>query len=560
MAVIEMTGVVRSVTPTPVASALDTSSTLGGWTYPWGFPIVEPGSANPLQGAFATPPTVAVSAPPSFSASGRIGGFVDDLYYRVHVRPGVLELGNLLSSQTRAIEVWNAHFEGKTLEAIDAEGLDGIVLTQPEVPPTVFGALESRIYQVSISTNGAPTIDGRYVFDFGDEEPTLRITGRRVVLWPFIPQTKFRESLEWQTDLLQAYSSEQRLALRTAPRQRFLYEFQLLPQQYSRAKAISTQWAHRVYGVPVWGELTRLGQLLEGQTSLVFDATSADYRNNDIALVWQDDETFLTIETVGASATGLELKVPLGRSFDNAYVMPLRYARTLNGTEFTRRPDDVTMARLEFLVTNNIDLGASVGLPQYRGKDVLMDRSVTLSDLAEKIVRPVDQFDNGSGPITADPQRGYPDRMETLGLDALSKAEAWRYRTWLHARRGKQKGFWLPGWNRDLLILANVDSAATSITVRPIGYPLYYGVSDIMLVLTDGSVFYNRVLSGSTDTDGNEVLSLGGGFGRSFAASEVDLVCFMRHVRLDTDSVEITHSYAGRCSSTIPVIETPEGF
>lgn len=559
MAVVQMTGVLRVVTPTPDAAALDTSSTLGAWTYPWGFPIVEPRHSSATRLALPPAPTVAVLTPPSFGSDRRVGGFVDDLYYRVHIRPGVIDLGNLLSSQTRAIEVWNAHFDGRTLEAITSQGLDGVTLTQPEAPPTTFGALESRIYQVSISTNGAPTIAGQYVFDFGDEEPTLRLSGRRVVLWPFIPQTKFRESLEWQTDLLQAYSSEQRLALRTAPRQRFLYEFQLDPHQFSRAKAISTQWAHRVYGVPVWGEVTRLGVVLEGQTRLDFDASSADYRNNDIALLWQDDETLLTVEVLSADASGLELKVPTGRSFENAYVMPLRYARTLNGSEFARRSDDMTQARVEFLVTNNVDLAASAGLPQYRGRDVLMDRSVMLSDLSEKIIRPVDQFDNGSGPITVDPQRGYPESTQTIGLDALSRAEAWRYRTWLHARRGKQKGFWLPSWNRDLQVLTNVDSAATALTVRPIGYPLYYGVTDLMLVLTDGTVLYNRVLSGSTDTDGNEVLSLAAGFGRGFATSEIDLLCFMRHVRLDSDSVEITHSYAGRCSSTIPVIETPEG-
>ncbi len=485
--------------------------------------------------------------------------FLDDYYYRVHVQPGVISLGNLLSIQTRDIEVWNAHFDGKLLSSISDTGLDGIDLTEPDPAPTTFASLESRTYTLSVSINGSPTIDGKYDFHFAGETPSLRITGRRVVVWPFVPQTRFREQLQWLTDVMQAYSGEQRLALRTAPRQSFQYDFQLTPRQYSRAKAISTQWAHRVYGAPVWAEAVRLGSLSAGATSLSFDTTSADFRADDVVLLWESDEKFSAVETTTKTGSSMGLKLPLDQAFNNAYVMPLRFARTLRGTEFRRSANDIIDARMVFLVGNNIDLGASIGLPQYRGLDVMTDRSVVVSDMAERIVRAVDVFDNGSGPIEVDQERAYPDRSEVLTMDALTRAEAWRMRQWLHARRGRQKSFWLPGWNNDLEIIDDVGAAASAITVKPVGYPLYYGVTDIMIDLSNGSRLFGRILSGSPDGSGNEILALESPFGVAFTVADVVLCCFMKHVRLDTDQIDVTHSYAGRATASMAVIEIPEG-
>ncbi|UTC27978.1 putative virion structural protein [Stenotrophomonas phage A1432] len=543
----------------PVSVSLDTSSNLDAPAeFPWNtlFNLGGHGAGVGLT----THLPIQVITPPAFAGGAMLAPtFVDDFYNRIHVRPGRIDLGNLLSSQTRAIEVWNAYFTGKLLSSIANNGLDGIDLAQPVPTPTTFGAQESRIYTVSISTSGSPVINGNYVFNFPSEAPKLFITGRRVVIWPFVPQTKFRETLQWMTDVMQAYSAEQRLALRTAPRQQFQYEFQLTPLQYSRAKAIATQWAHRVYGVPVWAEATRLGALAAGLSSLTFDTTTGDYRANDILLIWESDTKMLAAETLAVSAGSVALKLPTDQAFSNAYVMPLRFARTLNGAEFTRDAHTVTRARVQFLVNNNVDLGASVGYPQYRGKDVMMDRSVVISDMSERIMRAVEIFDNGSGPVTIDQERAFVDRTEMLTLDALTPQEAWRNRKWLHARRGRQKTFWLPGWNNDLSLVQNVGTADTGIIVRPIGYPLYYGIQDVMVVLNNGTVRYNRVLSGATNGDGNEVLSLSSNFGVAFTPADVAVFCFMKHVRLDADQAELTHDYAGRMSTSLPVIEVPEG-
>lgn len=484
--------------------------------------------------------------------------FLDDYYYRVHVLPGIIELGNLLSAQVRQVEVWSAYFEPQLLSSLDSEGTDGITLGQPTVPPTYFAALESRTYTLNISTNGAPVINAKYTFNFPDDKPMLRVTGRRVVVWPFMPQTKHREALEWLTDVIPSFNNEQRLALRTAPRQAFTHEFQLDTYQFSRAKAIATQWAHRVYGIPVWAELTRVGPLAQGTTEILVDTTVADYRSDDIIIIWQDDVKNSAVEIGAVLPDRVQLKLPLGSSYLNAYVAPLRFARAPSGVQFKRSNSDFTTASAEFRVTANKDLGGSIGLPQYRGKDVLTDRTVLVEDLNERISRSIDQMDNGSGPISVDIKNSWVDSAKSITFDLLDRQERWRARRWLYSLRGKQRAFWLPAWNRDFILLEDVGPTAAALTVRPVGYPLYYGVKDIMIQLKNGTQVFARVLSGATDPNGNEVLALEGPVGVGLLVSEVEFICFLSHVRLNSDRIDIRHDYAGRAVTSIPVMETPE--
>jgi len=513
------------------------------------------GNPEPISGVAVLNAPISSYARPK---QGQIAhSFFDDFYFRVHVNPNEISLGNILSAQTREVEVWNAWPDPQLLSSVDQVGTDGMTLTQPAAPPTTFTALEVRTYSLNVSTNGPPVINALYTFNFPADHPTLTVTGRRVVLWPFMPQTKHKEMLEWRTDILPSFNNEQRLALRPAPRQSFTHEFQLDTYQFSRAKAIATQWAHRVYGIPVWSELTRVGPLSVGATEILVD-TTGDYRQDGLIIIWESDTDNEAVEIGAVLADRVQLKAPLEKSYQNAYVAPLRFARTFDGVQFRRSNHDLTTASATFQVTENKDLGAAVGYPQYRGKDVLVDPTILVGDINERISRATDEFDNGSGPIVVDIKNNWVNSTKAITFDVLTRAERWVARKWIHSRRGRQKGFWLPTWNPDLILLEDVPPTGASLTVRPIGYPLYYGVKDIMVQLKNGTQIFARVLSGSVASNGYEVLALETAAATGFTVAEVDFICFMSHVRFNSDRVEIRHDYAGRAVTTIPVVETPE--
>jgi hypothetical protein len=488
----------------------------------------------------------------------------DDLYYRIHVIPNRIDLGNLLTTQTRTVEVWNAYDTPQLLSSIGVSGGDGVVLSPPvgtTNPPTTFKANESKLYSLAVSVNGPPTVNADYVFNFPAESPALAVLGKRVVLWPFVPQIQFRETLAWNTDVIQTYSQEQRMALYSAPRQGFQYDYQLTQQQYSRAKAMAGAWSHRVFGVPVWAESTLLGALVAGATVLNFSTANADYRANDVIVLWQDDNTYDAVETTSLTSTSIGLKLPLARTYAKAYVAPLRFAYALTGVQLSRQAGyQVSKARVQFSVNNNVDLtvGYASPYPQYRSRDVLTDPYVVLGDLNERISRAIDQFDNGSGPITVESSRGLFDRAETLTFNPQTRAEMWATRRWLHARRGKQKTFWMPSWNDDLVMVNNLTAGGVTLRVQRIDYALFYGVTDVMFLLTNGTKIFRRVLSGVLAVDGNEELQLEASTGVDINVGAAR-ICFIRHVRLDADTIEFQRTYNGAASATVSVLEVPEG-
>lgn len=556
MAVITTYALVGPLTKVP--PTLEYSSALSSLASVDNTPPVQQYDQGATQyGAIAStlPVGEVVEVFPSYKAPS----FLDDFYYRVHIRPGVIVLGNLLSAQIRTVEVWSAYFDPKLLSSLSGVGTDGITLTQPEVPPTYFAELESRIYTLNVSTNGPPIVDAIYTFHFQDESPTLEITGRRVVLWPFVPDTGYDETMSWKTDIINSFNNEQRLALRDAPRQAFSYKFLLDEAQFSRAKAISTQWAHRVYGIAVWAEVTPLlNGLTAGSTFIPFDTANADYRNDDLILLWVSDTQLTALEITTVTPTGVNLKLPLETNWPKCYVAPLRFARTFSGIDYKRSSNRYITASGVFEVTQNKDLGDNGAYPLYRGKPVLTDRSAIVSDLSERIARTIDIFDNGSGPIQLDTAANWVRHMQTVGFIKNTREGIWALRKWIHARRGKQRAFWLPSWNSDLIILENVSNTASAITVSPIGYPLYYGVKDIMVQLKNGARLFARVTSGSTNGDGNEVLTLSAQIGVTFATNDIDFVCFISHARFDSDQVVFSHQDVGQVAATIAIAETPE--
>lgn len=491
---------------------------------------------------------------------GKVHTFVDDYYNRIHINPSVLGLGNLLASQERDVEVWNAYFTPQLLSSITETNTESLTLVGSEAPPTTFAALEARDYNLSIAIDGPPVINALFEFNFPSETVRLAATGRRVVVWPFIPQTEHKETLEWKTDILKAFNREQRLALRPAPRQSFEYTFQLDPRQLTKAQGTATSWAYRVYGIGVWSEMDFIGQLDSGATSVLLDTDYRDYREGGLLLLWESDQLFEAISVATVSSTGITLDLPTAFDYTNAYVMPLRLGRTLQGATFQRRTDDYSIARMTFLGTDPEDLApASPLFDQYRDKDVLTDRQVTVTSITDRIARRVDIFDNGSGPIEVDIMDDWVTHNSIITFDKDTREDRWEVRQWLHSLRGRQKGFWLPTWNNDLTLVFDVNDLSTAITCVPIGFSLFYSSKDIMFQLKDGTRAYNRILSVTIDGDGNEVFGLENAVGIDLNRDEIDLICFINHMRLNTDRIDINHSYGGRMYLGAAVTTTPEG-
>lgn len=510
---------------------------------------------TPVAAYVAAPP---VSAAPRGINAWKLTSWFDDYYNRIHAIPTRLDIGNLFTAQSRTFRVWNAYLDSaKALDSVSESGTEGILITAPATPPTTFAPNEERQYSVSVTLNGPPVINAAMLLVFeAANSPTVTITGRRIVVWPWVPQVDYMETLEWQTDVIQAFAGEQRIALRAAPRQGFDHRYYLPSQDLARAQAVVGGWAHRLYGLPLFGEARTVGALTAGLTQLMVDTAHADYRAGGMACVWASVDQFEVVEIAQVLADRLVLVRPLTTSYAAARVMPLRIARTLHGVEFDRVDGRNSFASARWSVTDNAELSGATTMDTYRGADVLPLCRVMVSPISDHIARSVDVFDNGSGVMDTDVQTSYVARTSMATFHADTRAERWALRVFLDRIKGRRGAFWLVSGNADLQIAAPLSPAGNTLQVLPIGYPLYYGVTDICILLNDGTRIYRRVTGGAA-VGGLEHLALDAAPGVTIDASNVRRIMFMRLYRLDADTVEIHHPARDIARAAVACREVP---
>lgn len=477
-------------------------------------------------------------------------------YNRIHLIPSATALGNLLSSQEVSIEVWNAFFTQQTLNDITEFGTEGMTIHEPAPTPLVYEPLESKAYTITIDVVGPPTIDGKVYFNFSVYTVTYSVTGKRVVVFPFVPNSDYTETLEWKTDLIKTKAAEQRIAMRNLPRQSLSYDYQLSDTQFSKAKTIMSGWTERSFSVPMWSDYESVGALTAGATNILVDTTTADYIVDGLALIFQDENNFEAVEIQTLNAASIDLKVALVNSYTNAVILPVLLANAINGMAYTRTPDSFISGQANFMsvVTNDL---SGTNETQYKGIDIILNPSVYVSSISERITKEMRTLDSTIGRVIYDPSRSVVDHDQVISFDTLTKEELWSARQWIHSRRGKQKTFYIPTWNNDLNVVTDINAADTTITVTDIKYHLYYTTKDIIILKKDGTYVLLDTYAGSDNGDGTETISISTQVGEDILVSEIDKVSFVTLCRFNSDRIEIKHRVNRGASIVIPIVEVP---
>lgn len=480
------------------------------------------------------------------------------IYNRVHVKPSRIDLSNLLSQQTRRVEVWSAYYSIKRLASIDSFGIDGITLEQPEAAPVDFGFLESKIYTVKISTEGAPVIDGGYRFNFDTEQPILYITGKRVVAFPFMYENTHKETLRFKTTIASSRTQEKRAALRSTPRTLLSFEYILNAEEFSHAKILCNQWVSRLWALPLFAQSVLVENLPAGSAAIPIDTRFIEFRSFDLVMVWADYNNFAVYETAEVEPDKIKLKYPTAENWDQVYVAPVKFGHTIDGIKFERLSNRYSKATATFQVDKEVDLGGNVGNRLYRGVEILEHCQSLTGQRSNDISAHLEVFDDGISSPHLISVKSYLNVSDVLSFTPKSLEESYRLRKWLYFKKGSQKSFWVPSWNKDLTLIRKFFSADSAITVKTVGYSQYGGEKDVYIVLKDKSVFVSRII-GAAAVDGGESLILDNPPKIDIEVSDVLIISFLRHARIASDEITLTHTFNGVYNTSIPIVETPEG-
>jgi hypothetical protein len=474
------------------------------------------------------------------STGWRMPTFLDDYYNRIHIRPSNINVGNLVSEQQFAIEVWNGFFNSRQLQNIQVQNGGGISLVGA-VPPATWAALETKTYQLTVTTDGPPDINAIFHFDWDGtaDDGDLRVLGSRIVALPYIFEAPAKEVLEWKTDVLTTNDgSEQRVRLRKKPRQSFNVTYPIPYREMARAENLVYGWLTRRWAVALWSEAQQVGTLLAGTTVINIDTTASDYRDGALIMIWESNRKSATADVGIVSAGALTLNRPLAETFNNPWIVPVRLGRIVgNVSRATSGYNGSLEMTYEF--SDNIDLDPPAAPTQFLGYDVYFDEALKNGEaLTDSLQARVDVVDYGTaaGASFYSPwtytRIGRPYKFLLQGLQDI-----WNFRKFLHRRAGRLRPFWVPTFENNMRV-AQTGELTQSIEVYADDYREFAPERTHIGILLDDGTWLLRTVNAAT-ASGTDTAVIGLDAPININASRIRQISFLGLKRLDADRVEL---------------------
>jgi hypothetical protein len=528
---------------------------------------------SPAIAASQGVPEPVISVTPRDFAGQRVEIFGGQLFEKIIVIPRSKALGFVLSAAEFSVEVWNAfrNTEQK-LTAITINGSGGLTLANPYGLPLDYGALGSRIYQASVPIAGPAQINQDLVFTFLSGAPgadTL-VTGSRITLFSIAPEwgEGMSESIEYLTDVLKAYSdNEQRRALRQLPRRALRYRaLTLNARDAAGMESLVWGWQNQPYGVPWWPDAQPLlSDIAAGVFVIPVDTADRQFVAGGLVCVWVDEYTneALTIVSVAPHAVTVSSPTQFAwKGGPGTRVLPVFLCRLPNSVEIQRYSSAIDQLDVQFIgEAQQPALAPSISPTQYRGFDVLEIAPNWEATLKRNYKRSLVTIDPKVGPIGVVDKGGTPIVNQDFPWWLDTHANVTAFRAFLLRRFGQLNPFWIPTWDQDLVLSADVGSIDLGIVVRSEFYSRFLFSSParryIAFIPIDGSGNVYRQITAAIDNgDGTESLTLDSATAKNFSRGAT-MVSFLTLARLASDRTEIKWNSSEHAESILTLDEVP---
>lgn len=401
---------------------------------------------------------------------------------------------------------------------------------------------------------------------------TVRFTGSRLTLFPYIAEQGVVEEIQWLTNVMRSRDqTEQRHSLRQRPRQ--VVEFQIAPEDTEDSQTIrnlmfSSQALLLGILLP-WDQrdITNTAELAIGTTVIPCNPDNAMFSAGGQAVIILPDGTGfdVSIDTVQSDASvtldqGVPNAVPVG-----SLIFPLATAFIDNTPRFDDFRVNFQQTRLRFLSTSSdalefsqAEFDASDFSKHPDGRLVLDTPNAVRQRFRHTMNFERERTDSGIGDIAQFPTMvaGEPVRPVTRTLRDV--AEIWQFKKLLYYLRGSWRSFYLPTFNNDFTFSnATYDLSDLGIIVQAAGFTTAGAQAphrDVYLQHTDGRTFTRRVSSIADNGDGTETITLATAFAASEVVNTSDLVLsWAELVRIDGDSVAFNHERVGKAEARFSV-------
>lgn len=528
----------------------------------WSFSVASLMTSTIRDGVLRDP---GFHTPSEILTAALMPAFGADFYNRFHITTLVLDLGNLVSDQTTTVTVWNAFLRSWILDDLFLTNAEGLTISGQPAPPLQYNPLQERTWTLGISTDGPAAIDAQITWSFSNgDDVVLSVVGQRIVPWNWQPDWSqpVLESVEWMTDVIQAFrGEEQRRALRIDPRQ-FL-EFQVTASEDERRymEAVLWGWGSRAFALPLWFDGQNLVATLNaGATVIPLNPAQRGYEAGDLVIITDgNSRNYEAVEILSLAST-ITLKRPTLQTWPaGTRVYPARSAVIENLVTVDRFDGTVGTLRIQWRMTEP-KAWAAAATPTYRSLPVFEQKPNWIENPTLAFERKVSVLDASTGLTENFDEAAMPLTSQRMRYTLVNRAEldAWKKRLW--TLRGKQGSIWVPTWARDMKIAATIGSASLAIDVNWFGYTKQIAQDsnrrDVRIELRNGTIFYRRITGSVEVSTAVERLSIDSALGINVQPEDAVLVSFMGLSRSEADR----HEFAYFTGDVTDTVFTAKGF
>lgn len=481
-----------------------------------------------------------------------------DWFEDFHVLPRSIELGNVLTDQSVAIEVFSAfrRVEREWTSFVNNAGTGIELVGEPalsvDVPP-----LTGYTMTLEVDSTGDPFVDSTIDFVFDVGTISIPITLQRLVVWTLFPEMPFDEIAAALTDVLETMSGrEQRIALRKNARQSFAFRYVIEDgAERQRAENLLFAWQSRTFGVPVWTDDTELtSAATAGDLVLnVGDTSYRDFRVGGLVIVYEDADTYDVLTIAAFDATTITAESGILSSYAaGVAVYPIGTFRLPQTVRGVRWPVNLSSLELVFRsTTNDVDRADLTPFDSLNGKLFVTENVLPSSTVGETFNKRAVVIDSETGIEVVSSPWEVHRRGTTLTLRAVGRQAIFELRGLVYALRGRQVSFYLARSTPDLIPVATLSSGSATLDVTNVGFSQFAQQIQprnlIRISFVDGSTpLIREVLSSAISTATVEQLTMTETWSTTIEPEEISRIEFVEKVRLDEDEVSISIDAIGR--------------
>lgn len=488
--------------------------------------------------------------------------FFGDFYNRILFAPNAVSFGNILSTSTQRLDLWNAYLEPREITDYVEPVVEGLTVSEPVDTPYTLAPLEEIEYVITASTSGPPQFAEEINWTIDEESYVAEITGQRVLLWPFPPNwgENVSERLSWMTDVITAFDgTEQRFELRSKPRREIEYTSMLHGNSVNHLKNLLFGWQNRKYALPIWHDKAAVtGALEAGGTSIPVPTEGRSFVEGGFAVVLKDEFNYEVVEIDNVVSDSITLTSPLEKDWPaRVRVYPVNLAILPTSVDSQRPTANTIIVQTNW---RSDPVETDPYIPDVPAAETYGDDYEVIYRKPNWAKSPDDVAlydyslnDYDVGAFQQVPKEAFPRQRRQYQWVVRNRADMVDFRALLGRLKGRNTPVYVPTWFADFYLYDVIGANSSTMKIHRQDYDFRVGVrstqNTILVRLRSGSRYLRTIVGTSESSEDYESINVDESFPEEIKPDDVQMISLVHLMRLDSDAVTI--NYVSNSVSTI---------